>query len=224
MTYQATIVTGGTAGERSKKAEALAAARLGVTPHIPHPDITIVRPLKDKSSILIDQCRSVRSEAYVRPNQADERAFIIDGPMEARTQNVLLKILEEPPASAFFIITAQSISDLLPTVRSRCAAVRLPSARPEPTDRAAQLLSLIRANDKWELGLFWKKQEKLKRDEFFDFIDEVCQTILNEAGGAPAPELKLVPRLRLLRSYYEYNTGVGLLCGLALVYCWEVKI
>ena len=39
--------------------------------------------------------------------------------------NSLLKVLEEPPAHAHLILLAEHVGELLPTIRSRCAVVRL---------------------------------------------------------------------------------------------------
>jgi DNA polymerase-3 subunit delta' len=39
--------------------------------------------------------------------------------------NSLLKVLEEPPATVHIIILAENPGELLPTIRSRCATVRL---------------------------------------------------------------------------------------------------
>lgn len=43
-----------------------------------------------------------------------------------RAQNHLLKILEEPPGDSLIILLAENISNLLPTVNSRCIKFRLP--------------------------------------------------------------------------------------------------
>ena len=39
--------------------------------------------------------------------------------------NSLLKVLEEPPATVHLILLAENPGELLPTIRSRCAIVRL---------------------------------------------------------------------------------------------------
>ena len=43
--------------------------------------------------------------------------------MDTRTQNLLLKAVEEPPAYGYFIFTATSPASLLPTVRSRIVSL-----------------------------------------------------------------------------------------------------
>ena len=45
--------------------------------------------------------------------------------MMKEAANSLLKILEEPPDTVHIIILAENPGELLPTIRSRCATVRL---------------------------------------------------------------------------------------------------
>ena len=57
-------------------------------------------------------------------------------------QNALLKELEEPPAYAFFILTAEQPDSLLQTVRSRCTKFALePSQAAVSDEEAASLLA-----------------------------------------------------------------------------------
>jgi len=44
--------------------------------------------------------------------------------------NSLLKVLEEPPAYAHIILLSDNPGELLPTIRSRCALVRLGAVPP----------------------------------------------------------------------------------------------
>lgn len=56
--------------------------------------------------------------------------------LTASAGNALLKCLEEPPANARFIFSAQSTQCVLPTIVSRCEIVRLPLVLPRSTDGA----------------------------------------------------------------------------------------
>jgi len=69
----------------------------------------------------IGQIRAAQRAAYFQP-VARRRVFIFDSAdtMRWEVQNVLLKILEEPPGSATLILTAPSPYSLLPTILSRC--------------------------------------------------------------------------------------------------------
>ncbi len=86
-----------------------------------HPDIFTVDGDADTRAFPVDTIRQIRSDAYVRPNEAPRRVFVLLGVqnMSEISQNALLKVLEEPPRNVFFVLTAVSAAALLPTVRSR---------------------------------------------------------------------------------------------------------
>ena len=92
-----------------------------------HPDIIRISPLKSKKSISVEQIRELISDAYIKPHTSAKKVYIID-PANALTeqcQNTLLKILEEPPARAMFILIAESKAAFLETVISRCTVLTL---------------------------------------------------------------------------------------------------
>jgi len=89
-----------------------------------HPDVFVVEP--EGEAILIDQVRELRSDLHLRPFEAPRRAYLI---REAETMgrdaaNALLKSLEEPPAYAVFVLVCHDRARLLPTIDSRCQAIR----------------------------------------------------------------------------------------------------
>jgi DNA polymerase-3 subunit delta' len=94
-----------------------------------HPDITILKT--DRVVINIDEVRNVVSRASLATSIGKYRIIIIEDAdrMAERTSNVLLKVLEEPEANTIWILCAPSVSDLLPTIRSRTRNLnlRLPS-------------------------------------------------------------------------------------------------
>lgn len=95
-----------------------------------HPDvITIGLPLDDKGKqkkeILVDQIRTMISDAYVMPNEAERKVYIVENAdsMNISAQNAALKLLEEPPAGVVILLCTVNTRQLLPTVRSRCTEV-----------------------------------------------------------------------------------------------------
>ncbi len=86
-----------------------------------HPDIFTLDGDKDPRAFPVDEIRRIRSDAFVRPNEAPRKVFVLLGVqnMPEISQNALLKILEEPPRNVLFLLTATSAAALLPTVRSR---------------------------------------------------------------------------------------------------------
>lgn len=90
-----------------------------------HSDVTVLNCTS--GDVRVDDVRKVRADAFVSPFEAECRIFILDGAqnLNVQSQNALLKILEEPPERAYFILTAPSSKMLLETVNSRCAVFSL---------------------------------------------------------------------------------------------------
>ncbi|HHV54141.1 MAG TPA: DNA polymerase III subunit [Firmicutes bacterium] len=76
----------------------------------------------------IDELRGwVQSVVALRPVRGGSRVGVLVGADRATEagQNMLLKSLEEPPASTTWILVTESPAGLLPTIRSRCQHVTL---------------------------------------------------------------------------------------------------
>lgn len=92
-----------------------------------HPDVNTIEGSGEGKSITVDQIRSLRADAYIRPNEGERKVYILEGAgqMNASAQNAMLKLLEEGPAYAAFLLLAENGSGLLQTVRSRCEELAL---------------------------------------------------------------------------------------------------
>ena len=91
-------------------------AALGV-----HPDVVELGGDERARSFHIDEIRSLREQAFLLPNEADRRVFLLfcaQG-MTPEAQNALLRILEDPPKNVSFVLTCESRSQLLETIQSR---------------------------------------------------------------------------------------------------------
>ena len=93
-----------------------------------HPDVSLTAPLQGKQEISVEQIRALRSDVYVRPNEGARKVYVIHpaDAMNPSAQNALLKVLEEGPAYAAFLLLAGEPGRLLDTVRSRCEPLSLP--------------------------------------------------------------------------------------------------
>ena len=97
-----------------------------------HPDfITVDDP--EHKTVSVDVIRRSRADIFVQPNEADRKIYLFPRAQDMGLpgQNALLKVLEEPPAYAVFLLLADNPEKLLPTVRSRCRELKL-SALPMP--------------------------------------------------------------------------------------------
>jgi DNA polymerase-3 subunit delta' len=108
-----------------------------------HPDIFEALATEgNKDPLKVDAVREIRSNAFVYPNEAARRVFILHNMNFAneQAQNALLKILEEPPEYVIFLLLCESSASLLETVRSRAPTLR---TEPISTDKIASHLRHI---------------------------------------------------------------------------------
>ena len=93
-----------------------------------HPDVTLVPTSGKLGGYSVETARAVCSDAFVKPNNRSGRKVYIFRNcrnMDVRTQNTLLKLIEEPPEYALFLFTAESKYEFLPTIISRCVCFGL---------------------------------------------------------------------------------------------------
>lgn len=101
--------------------------------HGVHPDVHVIEPA-GKSEYLTGQIVRrassadlvVAEEANRTPFEGRRKVFIFKDAekLSEECSNALLKTLEEPPSDVVFILIADSLASLLPTVVSRCRIVR----------------------------------------------------------------------------------------------------
>lgn len=91
-----------------------------------HPDVTVIAPEIPGKEIGIAAIRQVIEDAYSFPSLVPSRFVIIDGAdwLTTAAANAMLKTLEEPPMTTRFFLLAESSTDVMPTIRSRCGLVR----------------------------------------------------------------------------------------------------
>ncbi|MBI5965368.1 MAG: DNA polymerase III subunit delta', partial [Chloroflexi bacterium] len=98
-----------------------------------HPDMTVIQSLdddgnpKENGTLKVDYVRAVQHSLSLKPYQAKYRVALFLRFQEANDSaaNALLKTLEEAPAHAILLLTADTPEQLLPTIVSRCEILRL---------------------------------------------------------------------------------------------------
>ena len=131
-----------------------------------HADLALISPSGAADEIGITPIRELEQSLALLPVEGGRRIALIERAdrMSEAAQNALLKTLEEPPPRTHIILSAAEDSSLMPTIRSRCASVRL--GLPESA-AASELLAT-------QLGL-----------------DAASATrLLRMAGGRPGPLLE----------------------------------
>lgn len=92
----------------------------------PHPDVLIIPPDPPQLLIKLGQVRTLIQSAHYLPAEAPRKVFILtSSSFMKEAANSLLKVLEEPPATVHILLLSENPGELLPTIRSRCALVRL---------------------------------------------------------------------------------------------------
>lgn len=102
-------------------------------------DLTVLTPIPGNKDLRIDQIRTMQQSLALAPYQAKYRTILIPDMQKATASasNALLKSLEEPPARAILVLTADAQESLLETIASRCEILRL---RPLPVPVAEKSL------------------------------------------------------------------------------------
>ena len=86
---------------------------------------------------LVSQVKAMRTEIFNTSLSAEGRAVLLYHVerMNEESANALLKVMEEPPEGVLFIMTADSLAGVLPTIRSRCISFAVAPVSPEACAR-----------------------------------------------------------------------------------------
>lgn len=229
------LITGGSGASRGALIQRLTAAYLceGTRPPCGrcrpcrkaaegiHPDVSRTVPAPDKTEIAVDQIRALRSDAYIRPNEGKRKVYIITpaDAMNPAAQNALLKVLEEGPAYAAFLLDAARPGKLLDTVRSRCELLALPPeedrADPETREKAAALTELFLTGTELDTAraLAELSLEKPKPDELSALLLEVENQVSRRMARDPRRGAKVLQALKTCRQNAVFRPNAGLTLG-----------
>ena len=122
---------------------------------------------KEKKNISIDETRNAIETLSIGSHRGGNRVILIY-PLETLrndSANTLLKSLEEPPPQTIFILLADRLDRVLPTIRSRCRL--LSAGRPDRT-----------------IGVDWVRS-KIANLSGATFKEVDIEALYDEQGGAP---------------------------------------
>ena len=144
-----------------------------------HPDVVLLSSSGGRFSFHIEDIRFLRSDAYVVPNDADKKIYILENAqdMTAQAQNALLKILEEPPRNVYFFILTTRRELLLPTVISRGQVIPLEAPIEqdvEISENASQTMKILLSPQSNRFDFFVHFLNlKLKRDKALELLNDM---------------------------------------------------
>jgi len=127
-TPQAICIAGVSGLGQPELAEQFAQTLLNTSDLTIHPDYLRLTPETGKS-IGIDIVRDIHEFCLLSPTRASRKVLFIDDAdaMTQAAQQALLKTLEEPVVPVTFILLTTRLNHLLPTLRSRCQMINIPS-------------------------------------------------------------------------------------------------
>lgn len=159
-----------------------------------HPDFIRISRLSDdkgrlKKELQVDQIRSMAADAYVLPNEAAEKVYLIEDAdtMNESAQNAALKLLEEPPKGVRFILCVQNPEKLLVTVRSRCVEIHR-NAEAEAPDAdakrmAEEFISCIQRGSRSGLLTWCMASEGCDGRKTADFLEAAKAELISALSG-----------------------------------------
>jgi DNA polymerase-3 subunit delta' len=102
-----------------------------------HADIELIRT--EGLSIKVDEVRELITRTSWSPSVGNYRVVVIEDAdrLTESAANALLKVIEEPGARTVWLLCAPTLTDVLPTIRSRCRHLRL---RTPSVEAVAELL------------------------------------------------------------------------------------
>ena len=134
-----------------------------------HPDVAVVEDPEHRN-VAVEVLRRAAADAYILPNEGRRKVYIFPdcSLLEAKAQNVLLKVLEEGPPHAAFLFCAPEGAAVLPTIRSRAAEWRMAEGEEAAAgSRALRLCELLCEGKRAALVPFCVQLEnsKLSRED-----------------------------------------------------------
>ncbi len=205
-------------------------AQNGIHPDILHVQREVGSKGELKGFLTVDRIREMTADAYVLPNEAARKVYILDeaDKMNPQAQNALLKTLEEPPAGVIFLLCVESAGLLLPTVRSRCVELSSNAERNEETEESRKLaetfLKLAAAGDEAELCRWCLKNDRLDKTETAAFLastEELLAELLtgrrSEPRMARAAHWELRETIRRCTAWLQVNVSVRQIFSLLAV-------
>lgn len=185
-----------------------------------HPDVYRLTPPEGRQEITAALARDLRADVYVRPNEGARKVYIIDpaDAMNSTAQNALLKVIEDGPEYAAFLLLAAQPGQLLETVRSRCETLLLPPEEekgdPELARQGEELARLLLEGSEWELAQSFTALEVERRKSAQTL--ELLAAAETAAAARLSTNRRAASALRLLKTCREnevYNVGTGHILG-----------
>ena len=117
--FAALLLSADSEGEVAERHQRLALAEA-------HPDLHVIEPTTAQGRMDVDTARDIVKRAVRSPSEGSRKVLVLeDFHLIDRFGAILLKYVEEPPPSTFFVILAEDVPPELVTIASRSVRVDL---------------------------------------------------------------------------------------------------
>jgi uncharacterized protein YjgD (DUF1641 family) len=169
-------------------------------------------------SISIDEIRQVINLLSEKPFGGGSRIVILRNFHQTKTEaaNALLKVLEEPPPTTYFILTSANTDTLLPTILSRCQVIAEKNTDSEfdksAIDSTVKLLEKILKSSPGERILMAQEKAKSKDDSirFLKLLRVTLIYILHNRNGnllLELPDSSIADCIKKINNAIKYLDG-----------------
>ncbi|MFC2156990.1 ATP-binding protein [Acidobacteriota bacterium] len=184
-------------------------------------EVAVETEKKDLSSLAVENMRTLKQMAYLKPMVGRKRIFLIAEAETMRDEaaNTLLKILEEPPAFTHLILISQNPYLILSTIKSRCQILTFSPVSREDIEKVlegkgyeksqAHLISLVvRGNLRKALNMNWEEIQA-KRDlawELFNALvrgENTADVVKNLSSSGGSFREEFAQSLEILSSFFR---------------------
>lgn len=142
----------------------------------------------------VDTIREIRARVNLSPLGGSTRVYLIDEchKWTSDAQSAALKLLEEPPSHAYFMLCTTDPGKLLPTVKTRCTEIHVEALKD------AEMKELLVRSLQVELGKMPDQKE----------WDDVIERITEVAAGSPRMALVILDKVYRLPTEAERMDAV----------------
>ncbi|MEL0624433.1 DNA polymerase III subunit delta' [Marinomonas arenicola] len=152
-----------------------------------HPDYRVLDG--EEGAIKVDHIRQLTQKISQKPQVGQNKVVLITHAqaMNINAANAVLKALEEPADRTYFVLTTSQSSSLLPTIRSRCLLVNV------PTPNLAEVTSWLHQQPDGDelVSLFWLATqpfrllaiEKQQKTAIYSALPDAIKALLQGEKG-----------------------------------------
>ncbi|MEO6831716.1 MAG: hypothetical protein ABI378_05275 [Chitinophagaceae bacterium] len=155
--------------------------------------LQLIEAENKQGNLSAEECREIIDKLNLKSYEGGSKIQIVwRAEYLSKNGNIMLKLIEEPPAGTFIILVAEDVEDILPTILSRTQLIRLPPIAPSEIAAALQSRGLSTPTKALQIG-------QIAEGSFSEALRLVAHL-----------ENDLLPSVKALFNALFTNNGLGL--------------